>query len=143
MQYAQIMADIKEAMKEKNITKRDVLKQVQAKAQAEAKETKQDISDEIVISAINKELKQLNQTKDAVSSKPDSDLYKTTVEKIDILTNYLPKQMSEDEITKIVKYMVFKHPSESKGKLTGMIMKELKGKANNSLIKSCIDNIIK
>lgn len=143
MQYAQIMADIKEAMKEKNITKRDVLKQVQAKAQAEAKETKQDISDEIVISAINKELKQLNQTKDAVASKPDSDLYKTTVEKIDILNSYLPKQMSEDEITQIVKNMVLEHPSEPKGKLTGMIMKELKGKANNSLIKSCIDNIIK
>ena len=69
MLYEAIMSDIKDAMKSKNITKKDVLKQVQTKAQSDAKENKSDITDEVVIKAINKELKQLNQTKEAISSK--------------------------------------------------------------------------
>lgn len=98
MLYETIMSNIKDAMKEKNTILKDVLKQVQTKAQATAKESKTEITDEIVIDAINKELKQLNQTLDAVKSKPESELFKSTMEKITILKEYLPEQMSEDEI---------------------------------------------
>lgn len=137
-----IMADIKEAMKTKNTDKRDVLKQVQAKAQAEAKENKCEITDEVVLNAISKELKQLNQTKDAIISKPESDLYKSTVLKIEILLTYLPTQLSEEECITEVKKIISENEGLQKGKLTGLIMKSLKGRADNKLIKNCIDKLI-
>lgn len=98
MLYETVMSNIKDAMKEKNTILKDVLKQVQTKAQATAKESKTEITDEIVIDAINKELKQLNQTFDLIKDKTESDLFKSTVEKINILTDYLPEQLLEDEI---------------------------------------------
>ena len=98
MLYETIIFNIKEAMKEKNTTLKDVLKQVQTKAQATAKENKVEITDEIVLEAINKEIKQLNQTLDSVKSKPESELFKSTMEKINILKAYLPEQLSEEEI---------------------------------------------
>lgn len=143
MLYDVIMLDIKEAMKSKDTNKRDVLKQVQTKAQAEAKEKKVDLTDEIILNAISKELKQLNQTKDAVSSKPDSDLYKSTVEKIKILQGYLPEQLSEDECLAEVGKLLNSTEDLPKGKRIGLIMKELKGKADNKLIKQCIDALLK
>ena len=143
MLYETIMSNIKDAMKEKNTTLKDVLKQVQTKAQATAKENKTEITDEIVIDAINKELKQLNQTLDAVKSKPESDLFKSTMEKITILKAYLPAQLSEDEVNMEVQKILAENSSEPKGKLTGIVMKTLKGKADNKIIKACIDKNLK
>lgn len=143
MMYEMILADIKEAMKSKNISKRDVLKQVQSKAQSEVKEKKIEMSDEVILDAIAKELKQLNQTKDSIASKPDSDLYKSTEEKIKILQGYLPEQLSEDECLAEVGKILNKTVDMPKGKRIGLIMKELKGKADNKLIKECIDALLK
>lgn len=143
MLYETIMSNIKDAMKEKNTTLKDVLKQVQTKAQATAKESKTEITDEIVIDAINKELKQLNQTLDAVKSKPESDLFKSTMEKITILKAYLPEQLSEDEIAKEIRKIMFNNEGIPSGKLTGIVMKTLKGKADNLTIKKVLDTIIK
>lgn len=143
MLYETIMSNIKDSMKEKNTTLKDVLKQVQTKAQATAKENKTEITDEIVIDAINKELKQLNQTLDAVKSKPESDLFKSTMEKITILKAYLPEQLSEDEIEKEIRKIIFNNEGIPSGKLTGIVMKTLKGKADNLTIKKVLDTIIK
>ena len=102
MLYSQIQAAIKEAMKSKDVVKRDALKMVVNKSQAIAKEKKIDISDDVVLDGIQRELKQLNQTKDSLAGKEDCDLYKTTMDKIQILQSYLPKMMSEDEIRKVI-----------------------------------------
>lgn len=143
MLYETIMSNIKDAMKEKNTTLKDVLKQVQSKAQATAKENKTEITDEIVIDAINKEIKQLNQTLDAIKSKPESDLFKSTTEKIVILKAYLPEQLSEDEIAIEIQKIISENSGVPVGKLTGIVMKTLKGKADNKTIKKVFDKITK
>lgn len=142
--YTKITNGIKEAMIAKDTDKKDVLKQVKAKADAIAKETKTDMSNEIVIQAINKEIKQLNQTKDAIISKPDCDLFKSTVNKIEILTAFLPKQLSKSEIVKAIEDIkVANSTIDNKGALLGIVMKTLKGKADNRLIKETFDELNK
>lgn len=141
MIYETILNDIKTAMKEKDTDKKDVLKQVQIKVQADSKENKKEITDEMVLSAITKELKQLNQTKDAIASKPDTPLYQSTKRKIGILDTYLPEQMSVEEIKAEIKKLMMDNPDVTGGKLTGLVMKALKGKADNKTIKECIDKI--
>jgi hypothetical protein len=143
MLYETIKSNIKDAMKEKNTTLKDVLKQVQAKAQADAKEHKTDITDEIVLNAINKELKQLNQTLEEVKSKPESELFKSTMEKIVILKAYLPEQLSEEDIAKEIQKIISENPDVAGGRLTGLVMKSLKGKADNQTIKKVLDSITK
>ena len=143
MLYEIIMQSIKEAMKNKNTEKRDVLKQVQAKAQAFAKDNKCDITDEIVVDSIRKELKQLNQTFEAIISKPESDLYKSTSIKIQILTEYLPKQLNKHECLEAVQKIIDNAGEVENAKsLIGMVMKELKGKADNKLIKECFNEVV-
>ena len=141
MIYETILNDIKTAMKEKDTDKKDVLKQVQIKVQADSKENKKEITDEMVLSAITKELKQLNQTKDAIASKPDTPLYQSTNYKIGILDTYLPEQMSVEEIKAEIKKLMIDNPNVTGGKLTGLVMKALKGKADNKTIKECIDKL--
>ena len=149
MLYSQIQAAIKEAMKSKNVVKRDALKMVVNKSQAIAKEKKIDISDDVVLDGIQRELKQLNQTKDSLAGKEDCDLYKTTMEKIQILQSYLPKMMSEDEITAFVEAELIELTASNvqiSPKIKGMVMKnimpQLKGKADGKLVNTVIDRLL-
>lgn len=144
MIYERIVSDIKDAMKSKDTLKRDVLKQVQMKAQATAKDLKTTVIDDVmVMSAITKELKQLNQTKDSLKGREDSELYLSTVQKEEILKSYLPEMMSEDECLSAVGEIMSANPDVTGGKLTGLIMSTLQGKADNKMIKSCIDALTK
>lgn len=143
MLYNNIMNSIKESMKSKDTHRRDVLKQVQTKAQAFAKENKCEITDDIVMDSIRKELKQLNQTLEAIKSKPESDLYKSTTYKIEVLTEYLPKQLNREECLEAVQKVIDNAGEVANTKsLIGIVMKELKGKADNKLIKECFDEIV-
>lgn len=141
--YLRLKNDIKESMLNKDKDRKDVLKQVQIHVQSYIKENKLDVvSDDIVLNAVMKELKQLNQTKDALRGKEDSDLYKSTEYKIGVLQTYLPKQLTKEECLAEVQRLVESITSEPKGKIIGMMMKSLKGKADNRLIKECIDEIL-
>lgn len=143
MLYDKVLTDIKDAMKLKEKDKKDVLKQVQIKVQAYVKESKVEVTDEVVINSINKELKQLNQTKDSLKGKESSDLYVSTETKISILKGYLPEQLSEDEcMSEVQKILSDIAEDLPKGAKIGNVMKALKGKADNSLIKKCVDKCL-
>lgn len=143
MIYEKIMAEIKEAMKTKEVDKKDVLKQVQSKVQNIAKDNKTEITDEVVFEAIRKEIKEMNKTLDEIKSKPESDLYKSTEFKIKTIEAFLPAQLTKEQLTEMINGVIANNSDVPKGKLTGIVMKELKGKADNKLIKETLDEILK
>jgi uncharacterized protein YqeY len=64
---------------------------------------------------------------------------------LEILLNYLPKQLSEDEITFEVKRIASEIGAKSKEdfpKLMPLVMKELKGKADGKLVKSIVEKFL-
>lgn len=144
MMYVKIKAEIKEAMKSKDAVKRDALKMVVDKARAIQKEqnpidTPETIPDEIMIQAIQKEVKQLNQTKDALKGRENTDLYIQTTDKMAILCAYLPSQMTREEVEKAVSDIISKGNYPNFGMKMKAVMAELKGKADNKLIKEVVE----
>lgn len=142
--YVKIKAEIKEAMKSKDVIKRDALKMVVDKARAIQKEqnpidTPETIPDEVVIQAIQKEVKQLNQTKDALKGRENTDLYIQTTHKMAILCAYLPSQMTREEVEKAVSDIISKGDYPNFGMKMKAVMIELKGKADNKLIKEVVE----
>lgn len=143
MIYENVQAAIKDAMKSKDTDKRDVLKMALSKAQAVAKESKSDMSDEIMLDGIRKELKQLNQTKDSLESRKESDLYKSTMYKIEVLGGYLPTMMSGEELAEKITGILSAAGATNKGQCMKLVMAELKGKADNKEIANCVDSYLK
>ena len=129
-----IRAEIKEAMKEKNVAIKNVLKSALDKATLEAKEKKVEISDEIVINAINKEIKQLNQTIESVKERPESDIYVESMKQKE-----LSKEEIEEEILKIVEIQ----NTTDRGPLMKAIMSSLKGKADEKTINEIATKVLK
>lgn len=154
MLYLQIKEEIKTAMKNKDTEKRDVLKMVVDKAKAIVKEKNptnvtEDIPDDVILQAIQKEVKQLNQTKDALKGKENTDLYASTTLKIGILSEYLPTQMTENELEKYIESELIeltgvnvKISSKIKGMVMKNIMPKLKGKADSRLINQVVDRLL-
>ena len=145
--YVKIKAEIKIAMKDKNVIKRDVLKMVIDKARSIKKEqypndTSEHISDEMILQAINKEMKQLAQTLDSVKGKTEDkfvEIAQTTQHKIDILSAYLPSQMTREEVEKVVDMILSNRDFPNFGMKMKAVMAELKGKADNKLIKEVVE----
>lgn len=125
---------LKETMANKNVTTKDALKSVINRATLDAKEKKVEITDEIVISAITKEIKELNQTIDILTEKnaTDSDLYKRSTAQKEFLSAYLPEALSEDEIRAEIAKVI--ENTEDKRFIMKNVMTALKGKADGALI---------
>lgn len=141
-----IRADIKQSMIDKNVVRRDVLKMVLDKANALAKDKKIETpTNEMFIDAINKEKKQIQQTIDILKTngKENSDLFAESNEKINILNEYLPKQLSEVELrNEIVKFVENNNLDTSNmGALMGKIMPVFKGKADGKLINQIVKSL--
>lgn len=142
--HNKIKVELKEAMKNKDIDKRDSLKMVIDKAKIIVKEANpsddgQNIPDEIIIQAVQKEIKQLNQTKDSLKGKESSGLYASTQKKIDILSAYLPKMMTQEEVEQAVSEILSKGEYDNFGMKMKAVMAELKGKADNKIIKAVVE----
>lgn len=142
-----IRADIKTAMIEKDVIKRDVLKMVLNKANALAKDAKIDEpTTDMVLDAIKKETKQIQDTVDILTSngKSDSDLYKESIQKMDILKVYLPKQLTEDELENEIKEFIEKNSvdTSNRGAIMKAVMPEFKSKADGKLINKVVSKLL-
>ena len=148
MLYSQIKEEIKTAMKNKDSTRKDVLKMVVDKAKAIVKEkdpsnTGEEIRDDVMIQAIQKEVKQLNQTKDSLRGKEDTDLYASTEIKLNVLSKYLPAQMTEQELEEFISKELSVLVSKTKGMAMKTIMPQIKGRADGKLAVKIINRLLK
>ena len=97
-------------------------------------------TDELVIKAINKELKELNQTLSTLAGKEDSALYADTKTRIGVLTPYLPTMITGSELdTEIDKVLTAIDATTNFGIKMKTAMQALKGKANNADIKTSVE----
>ena len=137
--------DLKEAMKNKEAFKRDVIRfQMSALKQIEVDERKE-LTDEDIIKIIQKSLKQ---REDAMSSFKDAgrdDLYEKEMAEAEILKSYLPKQLSDEELTIVIQ----KHISalgitslKEIGKLMPVVLAECAGVADGKRINVLAKEIL-
>lgn len=136
-----IQKDMIEAMKEHNKKKLDVIKLLKAAIQMEEINSKKELTDEEVMNII---VKQVKMRKDAITDFEKAgrnDLIDAYNEEINILNEYLPKQLSEEEIIEIIDN-AFKVVNPNSPSDMGKIMKEvspsLKARADMGLVSKII-----
>jgi hypothetical protein len=136
-----IAADFITAYKAKEAEKVSVLRMIQSAIKNAEIDSKQELTDEDVNAILAKQAKQ---RKDAIAqykSGNRDDLVKKEESELTIIEDYLPKQMSEEDITAIVEAAIAKTGATSKadmGKVMGAIMPQVKGKADGSLVSKIV-----
>lgn len=128
-----IMQDIVAAMKSKDKDVLTVLRMVKGAVQLEEINTKRELNDEEMITVLSRQIKTRKESIVEFEKGNRTDLIEKTQQEIDILSKYLPEQLSEEEVVKIIDE-VFRAinptgPSDM-GKIMGALTPKLKGKAD-------------
>ena len=98
----QLFADLKTAMKEKDTLKKDTVQLIRSGILQYEKDNKVELDDEGVLDIISKQLKSRRDSLPDYVKSGREDLIEKLNKEIEILLSYLPEQLSEDEIQKIV-----------------------------------------
>lgn len=94
--------------------------------------------DNIVEEIIIKEIKELQEAK--TYYKPEESRYKELEYQISLLSEYLPKQMTADEVRAII--IMLYEKEKNKGKLIGLTVKEVGPRFDKSKIAGLVNEVI-
>lgn len=139
--YEKFGQDIISAMKNQEKSRLTTLRMVKGAMQLENINNKKELNDELFVEVISKQIKMRNESLNEFKKANRLDLVSNIEEELSILQEYLPKQLSKEEIEKIIdEAFIIVKPNSNKD--MGSIMREVtpkvKGKADMSLVSSLI-----
>ena len=136
-----ILNDLKEAMKNQEKTKLSVIRMVKGAMQMEELNLKRPLTDEEVVMVISKQIKTRKESIVEFEKGNRQDLIDQTNAEIEILNTYMPEQLSEEEVLKIIEEAFDevnpKAPSDM-GKIMGLVSPKLRGRADMSYVSKTI-----
>lgn len=136
-----LMEDMKDAMRSKNVIKKNTVTMVRAAIQRKEVDERIDLSDDAILEIIAKQLKEKKMAIDEFKKGDRQDLIDLTEKEIEFLLGYLPEQLSEDEIEKIVIETIEEVNAQSMkdiGLIMKAIMPKVKGKADGNTVNKII-----
>lgn len=140
-----LLDDLKESMKEKNIIRKNVVQMVRAAILQVEKDKQIEVTDEQIVGIIAKEAKKRKDSIPDYEKSGRQDLLEQINEEIKILEEYLPEQLSAEEIEEKVKEIIAELGASSMKEM-GIVMKTAKerlgasadGKAINEAAKKLL-----
>lgn len=134
--------DMKQAMRAKDKEKLSVIRMVKASLQNEAIHLGVNtLREEDELTILSRELKQRNESLKEFKNAGRDDLAQKLEKEIEILQVYMPEQLTDEELEKIVKETIAEVNATSKrefGKVMGRIMPKVKGKADGASVQKLV-----
>ena len=138
----ELMKDLKDAMRDKDVVKKDTVQMVRAAILQIEKDKGIEVDDAKITEIIAKEVKGKKDALIDFEKGGRQDLIDQTNTEIEILSKYLPKQLSKEEIEEIVKNIISELGATSM-KDMGPVMKEAKNKIGAGADGRAINEVVK
>lgn len=141
-------ADFKEAMKNREKVRKDTISFVRAAIKQYEVDNRKEIDDAGIASILAKQVKMRKDALADFESAGRTDLIDAYNAEIEVLTQYMPKQLTEEEILEKVKAAAEELGIEqgsgkgSMGKLMGAVMPGVKGVADGSHVKKAVEQFL-
>ena len=138
-----IITALKEAMKSKNQMALTALRAVKSAIMLHKtqKSSVGELSHEDELKILQKLVKQRKDSADIYKGQGRNDLADLEIKEADLIQQYLPKALSQDEVKEIVKSIIDETEAEGMkdmGKVMGMSTKKLMGKADGKMISTIV-----
>lgn len=137
-----LMEDLKNSMKEKNVLRKNVIQMVRAAILQIEKDKGIEVDDNKILEIIAKEVKTRNDSLADFEKGGREDLVKQAKEEISILSEYLPKQLTREELKEKITKIVDELGATSM-KDMGMVMKEAKAQIGTAADGRSINEVVK
>lgn len=148
MKHSELREAVKTAMKERAAVKLSVLRGLMSAATnelvAKGKKPDGELTEEELLSVISRAAKQRKDSISQFEAGGRADLAANEKEELAVLETLLPAQMSAEEIEAAVKAKAAEMGVADKSganKLMGMLMKDLKGRADGTLVKAAVEKL--
>ena len=141
----QLVADYKEAMKNKEKERLAVIRMVRGAIRQQEIDGQKELGEEDVIAVISKEVKMRRDSIEEFQKGGREDLVEKTQAEIDVLLPYLPAQLSEDEVRELVKAAVEQTGAatpKDMGKVMGVLMPKVKGRADGKMVNTIVKSFL-
>ena len=144
-----IYEDLKVAMKAGDTLRRETLRMLDSmikNTEIEKMKKKEGLTDEETQAVIIRAIKQRKDSVEQYEKGGRPELADKEKKEIEILASYLPEQMGEKEIRKIVKETIAQLEVTTKaemGNVMGSVMGKLKGKADGNVVKKIVEEELK
>ena len=141
----QIVEAQKKAMKEKNAEKLSILRVLWAAIKNEEIDRRQELTDEQVQEVVARQVKQLKDALVDFERGGRADLIEKTNQEISVLVEYLPEQMSDDDLEKLIKNILTDNnitDTKDAGRAMSVVMPAVKGKADGSKVRNIVNQIL-
>lgn len=136
-----LQEDLKSSMKNKDTNKKSVITLIRASIKQYEVDNRVELGDEEITDLIAKQLKQTRDSRDEFAKAGREDLVEKADAEIEILKEYLPQQLSEEELNEIVIATISEVGATSMKDMKHImssIMPKVKGRADGKLINELV-----
>jgi uncharacterized protein YqeY len=138
--------DLENAVREQNTLRRTVLRSIRSEVHNEEIALQKPLeNDESIISVISKQVKQHRESIYEFRKGQREDLIEREEAELDVLLDYLPTQLTSEEITILVQGVLQEVGASGlgdKGKVMGKLMPQVKGKADGLVVNEIVSNLL-
>jgi uncharacterized protein YqeY len=137
--------DMKQAMKSKDKFKLSTIRMVRSTIKNLEIELKRDLDDNELLDILSREIKQRKDALQEFEKAGRDELAESNRAEIEILSQYLPAQLTEEEIKVIVQQTIQETGASSKadmGKVMAALMPKVKGRADGKLVNQTVQQFL-
>jgi len=137
--------DMKQAMKDKDKFRLSVIRMLRSSIKNVEIDQRRTLEDSEVLDILQREVKQRKDSLQEFSKAGRDDLVESVQAEIAIISEYLPKQLTEEEIKAVVQQTIQEVGASSKadmGKVMGALMPKVKGRADGRLVNQIVQQFL-
>ncbi len=137
----QINDDLKKAMMEKDAVRRDAIRIIQAAIKQVEVDSRKDLDDAAVLDVLQAEAKKRREAITNFEQAGRTESAEGERFELTLIETYLPKQLTREEIEAEVKAAITQTgvtSSKEMGKLMGVLMPKVKGRADGKLVNEIV-----
>lgn len=141
-----LSSEFKDALKQRDSIRKNVINMTRAAIKQYEIDNKVELDDKGVQNVIAKQVKMRKDALDDFEKENRADLLEQYKAEINILMKYMPEQLTEDELKKIVSDVAHRIGVQDKkdmGKLMGAVMPEVKGRADGNIVRIVVESFLK
>ena len=137
----QLLQDLKEAMREKDTIKKDAITMLRASILQVEKDTQKTLNDDEICAIVAKEVKKRKESLKEYEEANREDIVESLKREIEVLSKYLPEQLTKEDIEKLVEQAIVESQATSMkdmGKVMSNLRPKTAGKADGKLVSDIV-----
>lgn len=138
----QLTEDMKSAMRARDQIRLDTVRFVLSQVKNAEIDLKREMTDEEIIKLLKKEVKNRQEAIEQYRQGGRDEIVAEEEAKLEVITAYLPAEMSDEDLRKIVEKHVALSEDKNFGKIIGSVMADVQGQADGGRVSQMIKQVL-